>query len=214
MRTTAAILLSTLAFLLCGPVYPQAGQLRALAIRYQEDRERLKRYNWKSRTEIAIDGQTKQLSLFAVSHDTEGHRQQAPIKDERKKYKKAAKFIEDLRDLVSSYTRFTPKEMYTVFGGAKVFSGQGEAQDLLRVQVRGVVRPGDSMYMWADTFNHRLRKIEINTSLDGQPVNVVTQFRDLEDGPTYAARMIVKTELKRKPTIITTENFDHVRRDE
>ena len=221
MNRTTTILLVLLVFAIGRPAYPQAGQLRALAIRYQEDLEQLKSYSWKSRTEITVEGETRELSLFQMRHDVDGKLQRTPIGDDtggpsrkRRQTKietKAAKFIEDLRALIPSYTRFTPKQMHSVYGDAKVFPAEGEAAGQLRVQIRGVVRPGDLMYIWADSFDHQLRKLEINTSLDGQPVKVITEYRDLEDGPTHPVRTTVRTELKRKPTVITTENFDYVR---
>jgi hypothetical protein len=221
MNRTTTFFLVLLVLAIGPPAYPQAGQLRALAIRYQQDLEQLKSYSWKSRTEITVEGETQEISLLQMRHDADGKLQQAPIGDDtggpprkRRSTKiqtKAAKFMEDLRALIPSYTRFTPKQMHTVYGDAKVFPEEGDAAGQLRVQIRGVVRQGDSMYIWADIFNHQLRKLEINTSLDGQPVKVITEYRDLEDGPTHPARTTVRTELKRKPTVITTENFDYVR---
>lgn len=65
-RSRSTILASLFVFLVCGPAHAQAGQLRALAIRYQEDLEQLKGYTWKSRTEVAVDGEVRERSLLHV----------------------------------------------------------------------------------------------------------------------------------------------------
>ena len=101
--------------------------------------------------------------------------------------------------------------MHSVFARAGEWRGQGATEGVTRVQARGVVRRGDSMDIWVDSRTRRLRKVEIRTSLDGEFVNVVTEFRDLEGGPTYPARTLVTTETRDKPLIIQTDNFDYLR---
>ena len=99
-----------------------------------------------------------------------------------------------------------------MFERASVFPGTGESEGMLRIQVRSVIRKGDSLYIWADEGSKRVSKFEILTSIEGEPVNVVTKFRRLEDGPSYPARIRVETEMRGKPMVIRMENFDFVRR--
>lgn len=224
MRRLAVVMLA--AFLGGDLVGAQSGQLRAMGETFKRNRQELRDYTWTRRTEVTLNGEVKELTLTHMRYDRDGNLQNTPIGEQEekkvrgpirtrrasKKRKKAAAFNQDLRDLIRAYTQFSPQQMHAAFSRASVFPGQGATEGMIRVQVRSVVREGDSMFMWADALTGRMRKFEILTSLEGEPVKVITEFRDLENGPTYAAKTTVHTEMKGKPMVIETENFDHARR--
>ena len=204
----------------------QSGQMWAMAETYQRNQEKLQGYSWKSRTEVTVGGKLKELTLFGVRYDLDGKLHKTTIgtdesepmsggrtrkRKSKKKLKKAGAFNQELRELIRSYTQFTPRQMHSVFARAGEWPGQGATEGVTRVQARGVVRQGDSMDIWVDSRTRHLRKVEIRTSLDGEFVKVVTEFRDLQEGPTYPARILVTTETGGKPLIIQTDNFDYVR---
>lgn len=221
-RFTVVILAACLG---TGLAVAQSGQLRAMGETFKRNRHELRDYTWTRRTEVTVKGEVKELTLTHMRYDLDGNLQQTPIGEQgkkkvrgpirkrraRQKQKKAAAFNQDLRDLIRAYTQFTPQQMHSAFSRASVFPGQGDTEGMIRVQVRSVVREGDSMFMWADALTGRMRKFEIMTSLEGEPVKVITEFHDLENGPTYAARTTVHTEMKGKPMVIETENFGHAR---
>jgi hypothetical protein len=223
MKRLAVVILA--AFLGALPAGAQSGQLRAVGETFKRNRQELHDYTWTQRTEVTLNGEVKELTLAHMRYDLDGNLQRTPISEQedkkvrgpirkrraKKKQKKAAELNQDLRDLIRAYTQFTPQQMHSAFSRASVFPGQGEAEGMIRVQVRSVVREGDSMYMWADALTSRMHKFEILTSLEGEPVKVITEFRDLENGPTYPARTAVHTEMKGKTMVIKTENFDHIR---
>ena len=211
--------------LVCLPVLAQRGELMTIARTFKTNLEQLQNYSWTERMEIQVNGEVTEFALSHVRYDLDGNLQKTPIKEAeedevrgpirkkraKKKRKKASEFNQDLRDLILTYTQFTPQQMHSVFDRAGIFPGVGDSAGMLRVQAHGVVREGDWMHIWADEVTKRLRKIEIRTSLEGQPINVVTEFRDLTDGPTYPARTTVTTESKGKPMVITSEHFDFIR---
>ncbi len=209
-----------------GSAVAQSGPMWAMAETYKRNQEELQSYRWKSRTEVTVGGKLQELTLFRVRTDLDGKLHKTPIETDqpepkvrgpirrrraKKKLKKAAEFSQDLRELIRSYTQFTPRQMHSVFARAGEWRGQGATEGVTRVQARGVVRRGDTMDIWVDSRTRRLRRVEIRTSLDGKFVDVVTEFRDLEDGPTYPAWTLVRTETRGKPLIIRTDNFDYVR---
>jgi hypothetical protein len=221
-RLAVAILAALLA---AEPAAAQSGQLRLMGETFKRNRQELHAYGWTQRTEVTVNGEVKELTLTRLRYDLDGNLQKTAIGEQKdkkvrgpirkrrakKKQKKAAAFNQDLRDLIRAYTQFTPQQMHSAFSRASVFPGQGDTEGMIHVQVRSVVREGDSMLMWADALTGRMRKFEIMTSLEGEPVKVITEFRDLENGPTYPARTTVHTEMKGKQMVIKTENFDHVR---
>jgi hypothetical protein len=223
MRRVAALLLAVC--LGAVPAVAQTGELRALSETYRRDRLELRDYDWTQRTEVTVNGEVTERTVARARYDPDGHLQKTPIgeKDKKKvrgpirgrrakkKQKKAAEFTRDLRGLIHSYTQFTPQQMRSAFARASVFPGEGDTEGMIRVQARSVVRQGDSMSMWADAATRRLRRFEILTSLEGEPVEVLTEFRELEGGPAYPATTTVRTERKGKTVVIRTENFDHIR---
>jgi hypothetical protein len=172
-----------------------------------------------------VDGELIETTLARVRHDENGNLEETTLVDPddktarspkskrraRKKAKRATELSQDLGELIRSYTRFTPGRIDSVLGGASVFPGQGDAAGTIRIEARSVVREGDTMLVWADSLDQRLRKVEIVTSLEGEPVEVATVFRDLPDGPTYPAQTTVETEIKGTTTVMTIENFNFVR---
>jgi hypothetical protein len=200
-----------------GPLSAQQGDLRLMASRYKADREALREYDWSRRTEVEVNGELRETTLSRLRYEQQ-RLVEMPAEDPpqsrraRKSRKKTAEFIARLRELTDSYTEFTPEQMRTLFERASVFPGTGAAEGTLRVQMRSVIRKGDTFYIWADEGTKRLVKFEILTSIEGRPVNVVTEFRRLERGPTFPARITIETEMKGKPMVIRMENFDFVRR--
>jgi hypothetical protein len=217
-------LLVVAAVLACLPASAQRGELMVIARTFKTNQEQLQSYSWTERLEVRVADTVTELARLHVRYDPDGNLQKTLIEEPeappprrkraRQKRKKTSEFRQNLRELILTYTQFSPKQVHSMFDGAGIFPGVGESAGMLRVQAHSVVREGDWMYLWADEVTKRLRKIEIRTSLEGQPINVVTEFRDLPDGPTYPARTVVKTESKGKPMVLTSENLDFVRQGE
>ncbi len=218
-RRSAAVVLALVAPALG---LAQTGEMRALADAFRLSQEELRRYSWTERSSVVVDGAMRGTMLSRVRCDADGMFVEIPagpqaqggspsLQRSAKKHKKVAELDRGLRELIAAYTRFTPQQMREVFARASIFPLAGESAGLIRVEARNVVRQGDRMMIWADSLTHRARRFEIVTSREGKPVNVVTEFQDLPDGPTHPARTVVRTESRGKPLVITTERFDHVR---
>jgi hypothetical protein len=90
---------------------------------------------------------------------------------------------------------------------AKVTLETNSPQPLLRLEAANVLQSGDSMVVWVDANTRRQRRIEINSSFDAKPVRIVTEFKDIPDGPTYMARSIV--DYPHEELTLTMENFGY-----
>lgn len=180
----------------------------------------LRSYEWKSRTEIQKDGETKRDQLSQVSYDAAGNLQQRMIASSpepdipkhglrglvaQNKKKEFMKKLEDLRSLVKSYNELDQIQMKSFLTGATMVS----VQNMIRLEGRDVLYPGDSMTMWFDAVSYRQRRIEISTVLDDKPVRIVSEFQDVsQSGPTYVAKSQVN--YHGSSLVILTENFDYV----
>jgi len=71
---------------------------------------------------------------------------------------------------------------------------------------KDVVQTGDYMAILVDSETKQLKIITVQTSLDGDAVDVKITGENLDDGLSYTARQVVKVPAKKVELII--ENFD------
>jgi len=203
--------------LLTATIAAQTNQKFAQA--QKENARALMQYEWKSRTEIQKDGETKKDQLVLMRYDSNGELQQAVIASSpepdlptrglrgliaKNKKKDFVKKIEDLRYLVKSYSELPPEMMQRFMATAKVTP----EQNLVRLTGFDLLQSGDSMTIWIDATSKRQRRIEIQTAMDEKPVQIVSEFQDIAPtGPTYMARNQVN--YSGTSLVIITQNFDY-----
>jgi len=203
--------------LLTATIAAQTNQKFAQA--QKENARALMQYEWKSRTEIQKDGETKKDQLVLMRYDSNGELQQAVIASSpepdlptrglrgliaKNKKKDFMKKIEDLRYLVKSYSELPPEMMQRFMATAKVTP----EQNLVRLTGFDLLQSGDSMTIWIDATSKRQRRIEIQTAMDEKPVQIVSEFQDFAPtGPTYMARNQVN--YSGTSLVIITQNFDY-----
>jgi len=190
----------------------------------QQNAQALKQYIWKSRLEIQKEGETKRVQVSLLRYDLNGklqktplastHEQQLPTRGLRghiaqKKKESFLESLDSLSALAKSYSELSADEMQRFMAGANVTPEMSQRQKLFRIQGSSVLQPGDSMTLWIDAVTRRMRKVEVQTYLDGKPVKIVSDFKDLPKGPTYLARSVV--DYPSKEITLITENFDYER---
>jgi len=194
----------------------QTGQ--RMANTQKENARALMKYEWKSRTEIIKDGETKTDQLALMSYDTDGNLQKTVIASSpepdlptkglrglivQNKKKDFMRKLDELRTLAKSYSELTPDKMQRFMTSASIANDQ----QLIRIKGFDVLRSGDSMTLWVDPMSQRQRRVEITTELDDKPVRIVSEFQEVsKNGPTYLAHS--KTSYGSSLTIIT-QNFDY-----
>ena len=203
------------------PVAARTARLGAVARMLTENAQELARYEWKARTEIRVAGEIVRSSLVRVDYDRMGMPVETPLPDEaaaksgkKKMKKKVAAFYEELQALTDSYVALDPQRIQAALAQAHAWEGQGEHGDQLHIQARGVIRDGDKLDLWIENATNLPQRLEVLTSLEGEPVRLTTRFAQLAQGPSYAAETVVETELKEKKMVVRTESFDHVQQDD
>lgn len=199
----------------------------------KENSAALKQYTWKSRTEIKMKGESKNVKLEQVRYDLDGKQQKTPIGEppqqqaqqetgrrggrrgrgrvkekiiENKK-EEFAELMKSLGQLVGSYAHMPPDKMQAFAQNATVAQGQGASGDQVLIQGSNALVAGDTMSIWIDPASYGMRRIEIHTSFDGKPVHFTGEFKALTDGPTYPARL--RLEYPDKEVELTVENYDY-----
>src|SRR5215510_541797 len=196
-------------------------QEQKLAQAMKQNQIALQEYTWKSQTQIRKDGEIKGTKLFSSRYAANGEVVQLLIEEQsaklpqfgirgmvaKKKKEEATKLIEALQQLAKSYGELSPAKMQGFMKTAKVSRETKTPQPLLRLEAVNVLQSGDSMVVWLDAKTRRQRRIEINSSLAAKPVRIVTEFKDLPDGPTYMARSVV--DYPDEELTLTMENFGY-----
>lgn len=196
--------------------FVQAQQQNALA---------LKQHEWRSRTEIQKDGETKKVQLALMRYDHHGNLQKTVISSTpepdlpkfglrkvvaQKKLHEFRDKVEALGALARSYSELPPDRMQRYLATSTITPELTTQHRLVRIEGRDVLQAGDSMTVFIDAVSRKQRRVEIQTTLDQKPVRIVSEFQDLAQvGPTYMARSQVNYD--GSSVVIVTENFDYAR---
>lgn len=190
----------------------------------QQNAQALKQYIWESRTEIRKGGETKSVQLALMGYDLNDTLQRMPISATpqrqlptrgirgfvaQKKKEDFTEMLDKLNALVKSYRELPLNQMQRFIFTATVTPEIKPTQELLRIKGSNVLQPGDSMILWIDAVSRKVRKVEIQTTLEKKSVIVVSDFQDLPNGPTYMARSVV--DYPSEELTLITENFDYER---
>jgi hypothetical protein len=183
----------------------------------------LREYTWKSRSEIRKEGDVKGTKLFMNRYAPDGTVVQIMLDETsagipqfgirgavaKRKKEEAQKLVAALQQLAKSYGELPPAKMQEFMTKATATLETNTPQPLLRLAARDVLQSGDEMVVWVDANTRRQRRIEINSSYEMKPVRIVTEFKDLPNGPTYMARSVL--DYASEDLTLTVENFDYKR---
>jgi hypothetical protein len=205
-----------------------AGIKAAFREQQQANEQALRQYTWKSRTEVRVGGEVKSTVLQMVRYGADGTLQKTVIGGQKAgeksrplqktpigalvkqiKKKKSGEFQEGLRELLEAYANIPAEKMRRFFENASFQPGSDAMQGTLRISGTDVVKPHDTLSLWINPKTREKRQLEILTSLEGDHVQVVSQFAQLPDWVSYTKLSMV--EVKAKELTMVTENFDFSR---
>ena len=188
----------------------------------------LRQYSWKSRTEIKLKGESKNVKLEQVRYDLNGKLQKTPIggpppqaaapaqggrggrlkkKVIENKKEEFGEMMQGLGQLVASYGQLPPEKLQAFAANATKGRGEGAMQGTAQIQGVNVLQPGDSMTLWIDPASQMMRRVEIKTIYDKKPATLVAEYRSVPNGPTYMARAVLS--YPEKNVELTVDNYDY-----
>ena len=182
----------------------------------------LRKYQWKSRVEVRREGETSGVQIFLMRHGVDGSVQKTPIggtpppdrprgplkkKIAEKKVKAYQELVKELSGLAQAYASLPPDRMQALVAGATMTTPLGAAPDYVQIQARNVLQQGDSLTLWIDPGTHRQQRVEVRTFLETRAVAIVSEFRSLPGGPSYAARTIV--DYPSESLQVVTDSYDY-----
>lgn len=191
----------------------------------------LRQYSWKSRTELKVDGESKQVRLEQVRYDIDGQLQKTTIGGSAanaddanggppgpagalkkrivaKKKEAFGDMLGDLAAIAESYAQMSPDRMQAFGIRAAMTRTQAPDGGLVRLQGGDVLSLGDQMTVWIDPAVSAMRRVEIAAGYDGHPVRISADYRALANGLTYQARSLLRYPEKSVEVIV--ETFDYV----
>ena len=221
MITNNSKLLTIVSIIVCAWTMAHGQQNEKFSSSMKQNALALRQYTWKSQTQIRKEGELKATKVYSNRYAADGTVAQLLLEEEsaklpkfglrgmvaKKKKQEAQDLIEALQALAKSYGELPPAKLQVLMTSARASLETNAPQPLLRLESVNVLQPGDSMIVWLDANKRRQRRIEINTSFDAKPVRIVTEFRDLPQGPTYLARSVV--DYPHEELTLTVENFDY-----
>ena len=198
-------------------------QDQKLAQAMKQNSVALREYSWTSRSEIRKDGDLKGTKLFMNRYAADGTVVRIMLDETsasipkfgirgavaKKKNEEAQKLVAASQQVAKTYGELSPAKMQEFMTRATTRLETNTPQPLLRLAATNVLQPGDEMVVWIDANTRRQRRIEINSRYEMKPGRIVTEFKDLPNGPTYMARSVL--DYASEDLTLTVENFDYKR---
>ena len=189
----------------------------------------LRQYSWKSRTEIKLKGESKNVKLEQVRYDANGKLQKTPIgappaaapptqggrggrlkaKVIENKKEEFGELMQGLGQLVASYGQLPPDKLQAFKSTATTGPGESALAGTAQIHGLNVLEQGDSMTIWIDPASQMMRRVEIKTIYDKKPATLVADYQSVPNGPTYMARAVLT--YPEKNVELTVDNSDYVR---
>jgi hypothetical protein len=192
----------------------------------QANQAAMREYTWKSRTELKLKGETKNVKLEQVRFDLDSRLQktqiggsgdnQSPARPalhplggvikRRLATKKTERFkdlMEELDTLAAAYAHLSRDQLRAFAAGATVTKEQGS----IRLFGRNVHQAADTMTVWIEPSSAAMRRVEVVTSLEDKPVTLTAEYRSLDNGLTYQARTVLR--YPDKDIELTVESFEY-----
>jgi hypothetical protein len=193
----------------------------------------LRQYSWKSRTEIKLKGESKNVKVEQVRYDMNGKLQKTPVagpppaapataaaparggrgggrvknKVVEGKKEEFGDMMQGLSQLVASYGHLPPEKTQAFAANATKGKGEGAMEGTAQIQGANVLVEGDSMTMWIDPASQMMRRVEIKTVYEGKPATLITDYKSVPNGPTYMAQAMLT--YPEKNVELTVDNYEY-----
>jgi hypothetical protein len=205
---------------------PNSGMAMKIVEARKTNAALMKQYTWNCRTELIRDGKVMDIRIDQVQYGPDGNLQRVELNNEsfshphgffRKmiaddKKKELEKYLKGLRELLDQYTLPSAGKVIDFMSAATVdFASAPDGSQLLKMQGSSVVIPGDTLAIWANASNNKMRKIQISTTYENGPANVTATFKTKPNGLTHMS--LAEVELPDKNISLMIHNYDYEQND-
>jgi hypothetical protein len=206
MRKTTSLTLVIPALSLALATALSAQTNQELARRLAENNEALRNYSWTTRVQVTEKGK-KAVSMYKMRYDIDGKLQATPMTSESPQPEAVEAGLRRLAQMAVAYTQPGAHQFAKFLASAEVWAGRGTTAGTTRIEGGNLQVAGDRVVITLG--KERAERMQVNTFIDGDPFSLVAEFRGLpQDGPTYAARTVVRVPGDQLDVVI--ENFDYI----
>jgi len=175
-----------------------------VAEKVAENSRALRQYSWTMRAEVLLNDQ-KGVGLFKMRYDLDGVIQLTPIGGNNEEAPPPPELLA-LAEAAFAYAQPRPIIMQAFVNRAEIWEGQGSGQGSVRIEGSAMMVADDSVTLIVE--NQEARKMEVRTSLDGQPIFITADYQTIPNGPTYVARLVALQ--PSRSLELKIENFDYI----
>jgi hypothetical protein len=188
------------------PLWAQQDQNTAAQL--SDNYRALRDYSWSMRTAVNVQGQQVSATVDKMRYDLDGKLQVTPLGGSGQLTPERQQFVDNLARFALSYAQPDPQKFSSFMATAEQWDGRGRNAGTTRIDGENYLQPGDSIEIISR--NGRMDRGKVNTSLNGTPVVLRTEYRALpNDGPRYVARLVA--DVPSEHLQLTIENFDYIK---
>jgi hypothetical protein len=208
------------------PASPQGMNPEQVAGTIKANAQALKAFSYQQRMQLQLKGDTKKVTLNQMTYDMNGNLQKtllseqppadAPPSGGRLKQRVVAKktgefkdMMEDISNLVKSYTELPPEQLQAALKQATFSAGSGDMAGSVQILMHNVNQSGDQMTIWIDRTAMLYRRAVIATTYQGDPVTTTANYAMLPSGQVYMAQAILN--YPKKEVVVEIDNSNYQR---
>jgi len=216
----AAILFALSATLGLQAQVANEGLANAIIAARQKNAALMKQYSWNSRSELSVNGETKDTRIDTVTWGPDGQPQHTVLNDQsnplpggflRKRVAEKERadmetYLKGLRTFLHQYTLPTAGQVINLISTSPI-PAPGPT-GLLQITGAGVVVPGDTVSISIYAPTKETRRMSIMSFFQGDEVTVTATFKTLASGVNYAAYVQINVPDKNLSLLI--QNYDYI----
>jgi hypothetical protein len=203
----------------------QDGAKEKFAQAQKQNAAQLRQYEWTSRTELKLKGESKSVKVESVRYDDNGQLQKTPLEStpqdqpsggrlrqrvEEKKKEEFADLMRGLAQLAQSYAHLNPSQLQALAQGAVISKGQGDMAGTIELQGANVVVNGDNVAIWVDPSNFLIRHVKIDTLYENNPLQLTVDYQNLPQGPSYPAQIDLAYPNEQVQMLVQNSNYQQL----
>lgn len=183
----------------------------------------MQKYSWDSRLELDDNGKVEDTRIYQVTFGPDGKLQRTLLNDQsaqmprrflrraiaEEKRDKIEKYMKGLHGVLDQYTLATAGKMVDFVNAGSI---QGpDANGQLTITGNNVAVPGDSLTLIVDAKTLQTKKMEVQTTFEGDVVNLTTTYKTNPVGLNYPA--FAEVSIPAKNIVLSGQNYDFVRNE-
>jgi hypothetical protein len=186
----------------------------------QKNATLMKQYSWNCRIELIENGQVSDTRIDLVNFGPDGNPQYTLLNDQgsplpqgflrrrlaEKERERTENHIKEVRTLLNQYTLPASVSVGTFLATATIQAP--DANGLLQITGGSVVKPGDTLSIWASAPGGQISRVKAMTFYDGDEVNLTASYKTLASGLSYMAYATVT--IPAKNLTVQVQNFDYI----